>query len=85
MVVHGMSFGEADELTTSTLKLAHVEWTCVGDIGRVKDHGEWNLTFQMQVMSHVDRLVQEIRNSIANALELLFSCTNPSIYGIQTW
>ena len=29
---------------------------------------------------HMDRLVQERRNSIANAQELRLSCTNPSIY-----
>ena len=29
---------------------------------------------------HIDGLVQERRNSIANALELRLSCTNPSIY-----
>ena len=28
---------------------------------------------------YIDRLVQERRNSIANALELRLSCTNPSI------
>ena len=28
---------------------------------------------------HIDGLVQERRNSIANALELRLSCTNPSI------
>ena len=31
---------------------------------------------------HIDGLVQERRNSIANALELRLSCTNPSICGI---
>ena len=31
------------------------------------------------VMEHIDGLVQERRNSIANALELHLSCTNPSI------
>ena len=31
-------------------------------------------------MSYIDRLVQERRNSIANALELRLSCTNPSIW-----
>ena len=30
--------------------------------------------------SHVNGLVQERRNSIANALELPLSCTNPSIF-----
>ena len=30
-------------------------------------------------MTHIDRLVQERRNSIANALELRLSCTNPPI------
>ena len=29
---------------------------------------------------HVDGLVQERHNSIANALELHLSCTNPSMY-----
>ena len=29
---------------------------------------------------HIDGLVQERRNSIANALELRLSCTNPSIW-----
>ena len=31
-------------------------------------------------LDHVDGLVQEIRNSIANALELILSCTNPSMF-----
>ena len=31
-------------------------------------------------LSHFDGLVQERRNSIANALELRLSCTNPSTY-----
>ena len=30
---------------------------------------------------YFDGLVQELRNSIANALKLCLSCTNPSIYG----
>ena len=34
----------------------------------------------MQRLNHVDVLLQERRNSIANALELRFSCTNPSIW-----
>ena len=29
---------------------------------------------------HVDGLMQERRNSIANTLELRLSCTNPSLY-----
>ena len=33
----------------------------------------------MIVQEYMDRLVQEKRNSIANALELRLSCTNPSI------
>ena len=32
------------------------------------------------VKHNVDRLVQERRNSIANALELRFSCTKPSTW-----
>ena len=30
---------------------------------------------------YIDRLVQEKRNCIDNALELHISCTNPSIWG----
>ena len=33
--------------------------------------------------SHVDGLVQERRNSIALAMELYFSCTNPSGYKVN--
>ena len=32
---------------------------------------------------YIDGLVQERRNSIANALELRLSCTNPSIYAVS--
>ena len=39
----------------------------------------WHLTCA-QHPAHIDGLVQERRNSIANALELHLSCTNPSIY-----
>ena len=34
----------------------------------------------MCVISYIDGLVQGIRNSVANALELRLSCTNPSIW-----
>ena len=33
----------------------------------------------MRMIYYIDGLVQERRNSIANALELCLSCTNPSI------
>ena len=32
------------------------------------------------LLAHIDGLVQDCSNSIANALELLQSCTKPSIY-----
>ena len=35
---------------------------------------------EVEHVEHIDGLMQERRNSIANALELGFSCTNPSIY-----
>ena len=35
---------------------------------------------RVQTWDHFDGLVQERRNSIANALELRLSCTNPSIW-----
>ena len=37
------------------------------------------------VCYHFGGLVQETHNSIANALELCFSCTSPSIYGYTAW
>ena len=36
-------------------------------------------------MAYIDGLVQERRNSIANALELRLSCTNPSIWPHIIW
>ena len=37
-----------------------------------------------QLHDHIDGLVQERRNSIANALELRLSCINPSISSPST-
>ena len=34
---------------------------------------------------HIDGLVQKRRNSIANALELCLTCTNPSIWWYRSW
>ena len=43
----------------------------------------------MEKYDHINGLVQERRNSIANTLELRLSCTNPSIFSdtflIQTF
>ena len=41
------------------------------------------IQFNRKAVGHFDGLVQERRNSIANALELRLSCTNPSIYYTQ--
>ena len=42
-----------------------------------------NLTEPIAALSwNIDGLVQKMRNSIANALELRLSDTNPSIYGV---
>ena len=38
---------------------------------------------QMSHITHIDGLVQERRNSIADALELCLSCTNPSICNVH--
>ena len=35
------------------------------------------------ILCYIDRLVQGRRNSIANALELRLSRTNPAIYDVQ--
>ena len=35
--------------------------------------------WQQTIGQHINGLVQERRNSIANAMELCLSCTNPSI------
>ena len=36
-------------------------------------------------LGYIDGLVQDCSNSIANALELLQSCTNPSIREKEDW
>ena len=41
--------------------------------------------FMDEVWSQMDGLAQERRNSIANALELRLSCTNPSKYWYDVW
>ena len=51
---------------------SHVQSSCGPDFD--------SLTLLTWVCSHMDGLVQEKRNSIANALELRLSCTNTSIY-----
>ena len=55
----------------------------------VKDNNLWygdglvsKTTSAMFMQYHIDGLMQEKRNSIANALELRLSCTNPSICNI---
>ena len=40
----------------------------------------WEILNCIMFIDHLDGLVQEKRNSIANALELRLSCTNPLIY-----
>ena len=46
---------------------------------------EYSLITGTGYRAHIDRLVQERRNSIANALELRLSCTNPSISHLIVW
>ena len=44
----------------------------------------YGITFMLTINSiHVDGLVQERRNSIANALELRLSCTNNVVIMLQ--
>ena len=46
----------------------------------VKSPLRCNVLYLQYEANHVDGLVQERRNSIANALELHLSCTNPSMW-----
>ena len=39
----------------------------------------------LRVVIHINGLVQDCSNSIANELELLQSCTKPSIYVLANW
>ena len=43
-------------------------------------HTKLNLLFLTEFKAHIDGLVQDCSNSIANALELLQSCAKPLIY-----
>ena len=57
-----------------------------------RNDDEWNMIFNSGFLEiklvglrriqypHIDRLVQERRNSSSLAMELRLSCTNPSIY-----
>ena len=45
----------------------------------------WCLFDKFRSHIHINGLVQDCSNSIANALELLQSCAKPSIYGTSTW
>ena len=47
------------------------------------DFVHWNSFHFPKSHLHIDGLVQERRNSIANAPELCFSCISPSIYAIK--
>ena len=40
----------------------------------------WSCSSKLKFLSNIDGLVQETRSSIANALEIRLSCTNPSIW-----
>ena len=40
------------------------------------------VTESVHIMTYIDGLMQEKRNSIDNALQLRLSCTNLSIYSI---
>ena len=43
----------------------------------------YSLWSKQPILEHIDGLVQDCSNSIANALELLQSCTEPLIYNIK--
>ena len=47
---------------------------------QAKYQNQWQVSdWQLNNQEHINGLVQERRNSIANAMELRLSCTNPSI------
>ena len=45
---------------------------------------KWDVTLEHKQGMNIDGLVQKKHNSIANALELHASCTDPSIYALHT-
>ena len=45
----------------------------------------WFMFYILQLSHHIDGLVQERHNSIANTLELCLSCTNPSICSVLSY
>ena len=69
-------------VVTGTIILMRYLWVkslnSFEDRASVDEIYEWN---KLQI----DGLVQERRNSIANALELRIFCTNPSKWGAETW
>ena len=68
-----------------------IYWMGLGTVTRwdgMRHHGIISI-FDYHMKTHVDGLGQERRNSIANALELRISCTNPSmsfhVDGQEVW
>ena len=56
--------------------VAQLSVCILGSYLSVSEDGSWQLTVKYD---YIDGLVQGRRNSIANALELRLSCTNPLI------
>ena len=64
-------------ITVDKISLRHL---CVGSISNQRRSK--GLCYLGQTDAYFDGLVQDCSNSIANALELLQSCTKPSICGL---
>ena len=85
--IHSPKHHEENQLLLKriTLLLIILTSVCKYDIKEV--HGNWsNLFFKTKVHGQkhpIDGLMQERRNSIANALELCLSCTNTLLWYIQ--
>ena len=54
------------------------------ELGETK-HNFHQILMEKKYLFHIDGLVQERCNSIAKALELHLSCTNPSIYNVFSY
>ena len=66
---------EAQGITNNSLKTE----VCI--IHLIRSFRKNNNFFQL----HIDGSVQERRNASASAMELRLSCTNPSIYSLETF
>ena len=77
---YGLGCKESEFKLSRIIGISMAGWLILFNFWIFAGHNRWIANSQLDSKTCVDGLVQERRNSIANALELHLSCTNPSIW-----